>query len=637
MAILRSQRMTTETVPGNDNPSSQLMAIESDSVLEAASPRRSEDVEPLRLVGASDLGDIPEDRWSPFSGFHAVEDNSNVENGNLMDQVDKLAFSDIVSDLGESGSDEQAEEALGHLMRDPKPSSAKLKITLPPLSKAAMSKQTKKSQRGGSPSTLTRERKSLSHKAAQAVKAKIKAGLLSAKARVGKTASPGALSKRPSGSGPTSKVSGRKRTIEKPDFEGAIRALSRSWDDSDECEVVAKKPRKAKANPSQGAKDAGELTIWSVSTYIQIDLPPHTVQKTPRSQKKIEQQDPLWAGPITITHNTTWDNLLNEIAAAMRTRKENLPVHTLSWKFAPGADGRSHGPNDKARLPMTNAAGFKALIDGGIRATRGARNLIICVAQSQPLDNDSHPPASHAWATEKSDHLELAAPSSKRARQDKSNHDADQGSDTGDSDVSDGVKRKKGKGKSKSKSSKKGLDIVLTPIIEKLKEKHRIGQCPVHPGIRCYFYEKKRWHFELDRNRLQVWAHAIDQGEDGVSYRKPPINNVFFSEQQTLKVPRALDAHRNDSNVPAPYLAMSPYAAGPSTPYPQGMMHPGSPGMHHFPFYYSPVPAPSYPMMAPMHMYPPPMPQHGIPHGYQPQPGPSHSGVPSSSAGSDSD
>ena len=55
--------MTTETVPGNDNSSSQLMAIESNSVLEAASPRRSEDVEPLRLVGASDLGDIPEDHW----------------------------------------------------------------------------------------------------------------------------------------------------------------------------------------------------------------------------------------------------------------------------------------------------------------------------------------------------------------------------------------------------------------------------------------------------------------------------------------------------------------------------------------------------------------------------------------------
>lgn len=33
----------------------------------------------------------------------------------------------------------------------------------------------------------------------------------------------------------------------------------------------------------------------------------------------------------------------------------------------------------------------------------------------------------------------------------------------------------------------------------------------MHPGIRCFYYAKRDWHFDIDSNRLSVWAHAIDE------------------------------------------------------------------------------------------------------------------------------
>lgn len=38
-----------------------------------------------------------------------------------------------------------------------------------------------------------------------------------------------------------------------------------------------------------------------------------------------------------------------------------------------------------------------------------------------------------------------------------------------------------------------------------------VGRCSVHPGIRCFYYAKRDWHFEIDNNCLSVWAHAINQ------------------------------------------------------------------------------------------------------------------------------
>ncbi|KAJ8463600.1 hypothetical protein ONZ51_g10148 [Trametes cubensis] len=607
MAVLRSQRNAPDNADGDPG----LTAAESDSL--QAAPRGLEEV-PLELGTDNQL----KDRWSPFSGIHDINGEYVPEQENpgpAPQEVKKLSFSDIISDLGESEADSDggAEEALAHLMTIPKPSSAGLKITVPPLSKAMKSKQKKQQNT----STLARERKLSPQKAAQAAKAKLKASMASGKARASK-ANAGSLSKQLARS--------RKSSAEKPDFNAVISALSRSWDDSDDDEgdlPLSKHPKTVKSSTIQNVK-VTVLTKWSVLAYVEIEMPPKTVQKTPRSQKKLEQQEPQFSGPITITHMTTWPELLDMIAEAALTSKENLVVSSLSWKFAPSADRRSHGPSAKTRLPMTSAVGYKAFVDEGVQGTRAACNFIFCMAKPRdPSPDGAHLSASalHPRATKKSNRLEPAA-----VLEDAS--DAGHESEPDDSNASDddnGAKPKKGKGKAKPKASKKQtLDQSLLPITTKLKEKHPVGRCAVHPGVRCYFYGKKGWHFELDKNRLQVWAHAIDRGEDGVSYSKPPMGSIFFSEHHTLKVPRAmLEAQRNGHSNTSSSLqhpAASSYTAGPSTlPYTQGMMHPSSP-MPPYPFYYhSMPPPPSYPMMTPMPVYPPP---YGIPHGYQPPPSP---------------
>ena len=53
------------------------------------------------------------------------------------------------------------------------------------------------------------------------------------------------------------------------------------------------------------------------------------------------------------------------------------------------------------------------------------------------------------------------------------------------------------------------LDEQLELIVRKLEEMYDIGPCWVHSDMRCYQYKPKDWHFELDANRLKVWANAI--------------------------------------------------------------------------------------------------------------------------------
>jgi hypothetical protein len=53
------------------------------------------------------------------------------------------------------------------------------------------------------------------------------------------------------------------------------------------------------------------------------------------------------------------------------------------------------------------------------------------------------------------------------------------------------------------------LDDQLSPIVEKLNDMYQFGACETHPDIRCFHYRPNDWHFDLDSNRIKVWANAI--------------------------------------------------------------------------------------------------------------------------------
>lgn len=113
---------------------------------------------------------------------------------------------------------------------------------------------------------------------------------------------------------------------------------------------------------------------WSVSAYLEIEQPPVVIQKTARSQKRLEPQEPLRFGPLTITDKTTWSHLVKDIAREVQTSKENLPLNSLSWRAMPEAGAKRASPADPW-LPMMNAGGYDEFIKTGVMKYHNSRFL----------------------------------------------------------------------------------------------------------------------------------------------------------------------------------------------------------------------------------------------------------------------
>ena len=152
------------------------------------------------------------------------------------------------------------------------------------------------------------------------------------------------------------------------------------------------------------------------------------------------------------------------------------------------------------------------------------------------------------------------------------------------------------------------MDQQLAPIIEQLEETHQIGKCDLHPDLRCYVQKvnSNHWHFDLDLNRLQVWASAI------VSYYvcydviqladtqlklckhtnldKAPIGSNFFHPKDRL-------GYKNEApQTPIPsFPHPGPHSPWSQPPYQNfGMPSPHAP--HTF-FPYGGMAVPGYPPM----------------------------------------
>lgn len=295
-----------------------------------------------------------------------------------------LVFSDLISDLGESGekssfvmmlsltSSSEVPQSDEELLRRVAATTSEYRfkpIKVPPLSKVG-----KGSRKGGKAEKSVQSGKG---------KAKAKAEPAAAKKASQKhhAASSSHTSMLPDSSPPPpiKRKRRRKSKAKRPESDGETRSSDPSDDEQNLSERPVKK-RKSRAKPDRPPPPE-KLTQWSVSAYLEVERPPQLVQKTPRSQKKLEPRDPWRGGPVTITHGTTWPELVAAIAQGMHVQKENLKIDSLCWKVAPTSDGRPHGAASREmRLPMTNTDGYNAFVEGGIRATGGTRSFIFCIA-----------------------------------------------------------------------------------------------------------------------------------------------------------------------------------------------------------------------------------------------------------------
>ena len=70
---------------------------------------------------------------------------------------------------------------------------------------------------------------------------------------------------------------------------------------------------------------------FTVSTVLEIQQEPMLVKgKTPRNNK-FKPADPKIMGPVTLTSEMQWTDLLSEIAKAIYTTQENLMVMSFTW------------------------------------------------------------------------------------------------------------------------------------------------------------------------------------------------------------------------------------------------------------------------------------------------------------------
>jgi len=90
---------------------------------------------------------------------------------------------------------------------------------------------------------------------------------------------------------------------------------------------------------------------FTVSTVLEIQQEPMLVKgKTPCSNK-FKSADPKIMGPVTLTSEMQWTDLLNEIAKAIYTTQENLMVMSFTWQWNTSSKAT-------AKLPLTNEAAF---------------------------------------------------------------------------------------------------------------------------------------------------------------------------------------------------------------------------------------------------------------------------------------
>ncbi len=302
------------------------------------------------------------------------------------------------------------------------------------------------------------------------------------------------------------------------------------------------------------------------------------------------------------------------------------------------------------RLPMSNASDYNEFMKAGIKKLQCSRFLLRMAPLKLPGVPKAGPSVSLGHQTDKLHHWLWTVQSLPWTH----GHARDQ-SDCDDSDV-DVPKPKKKKSLPKKVHNhsftlsttstspvplKMSLDALLSDSINALKHKHKVGKCVKHPGIRCY-RDVTGLHFELDNNRLHVWAHTIHsvllylfpctltlcthcvaQCEAGVYISHAP-KNFFFNAEKVIQPWRRHGAMENEFNVAmAPYDYQQQWALysgyghgramyylpmmGVPSPY-RPFAPPPSPYGYHIPMYGHAAPNPTG-MPLPPPTYPPPPPK----------------------------
>ncbi|KAG2150929.1 hypothetical protein DEU56DRAFT_714345, partial [Suillus clintonianus] len=251
---------------------------------------------------------------------------------------------------------------------------------------------------------------------------------------------------------------------------------------------------------------------FSVPVYVEIAQPPVLERgKTPKGDKFVKQP-PVSDGPFNITPKMSWHQFVDEIVVFANVERENIDMSSTKWSF-----------QKKNPLPLKDAIGYETM-KKQIRGMKDPDSAIIIVALTTPR------PTKHGRQAAPVPILDIP-----EKRQD--DHD---GSLYG---------------------RKLSFDEQIAPILERLNDEHEIGTCATHPSIRCYVQEPQGWHFDLNSNRMKVWANSILRKQ--TSYGRIPIGSNFFNPKDRIKdltLPQTPQTPRASNMSDQPFFpSMSPW------------------------------------------------------------------------------
>ncbi|KAH7917676.1 hypothetical protein BV22DRAFT_1052268 [Leucogyrophana mollusca] len=279
------------------------------------------------------------------------------------------------------------------------------------------------------------------------------------------------------------------------------------------------RPPKPKPVPEAPVNPPPPETNFCVSIFVTVELPPRVIKgKTAQGDKTEKRED-----------------FLSLLAGVVRTKPEYLAVNSMGWYW--------NGKPKKTMLALSSNMGLQMMVKQILASKTGDAGVIfVTMAMPQKPKWESLP-----WL------------------------DNDLDDTCWDSECN-----KENEPKSRL-GAKISVNRKIAPIVETLEGMYPVGNCRKHPEIRCFAHGPTKCHFELDSNRLKVWALAIDR--EKTDYDRIPIGSSFFLPTDAI-VAKAEPVTPNCENVAAPSEA-GQYPMGPHMPfghpYPPQYGHPPPP------------------------------------------------------------
>ncbi|KAJ7106368.1 hypothetical protein C8R44DRAFT_987446 [Mycena epipterygia] len=283
----------------------------------------------------------------------------------------------------------------------------------------------------------------------------------------------------------------------------------RKRDEEDEEDQPEESKRKKKGK-NKASDDSEEARVVDIIGYIHVLKPTPAVQSKTRSKPKPETLY-IKRGPFKFKSNTTYNDFLTRVAAALPCPVAHIVLDKVEWK--------PQSPANRNALPLGGEVGYDVLLEqiGGRDKDR-----IVVLSMPGPTKPSEDAPF---WTThdEASDAGPSARPSNLSAAGTDFNYDELEANMTEES----------------VGQQKMTFDKAVGPNVEELKERWPLND----EGKRIYT-DDKGFQWDLNTVRLNVWAAHMARGT--ATAEKAPVSGQF-------DIRNCIKSHPAPSaNIPAP-------------------------------------------------------------------------------------